>query len=64
MPNSIRWFVVVLWGCCSIAASEDSLVSLRGKIVDADTELPVAARIYVKSADGQWFFPTSDDPAG
>ncbi len=64
MPTSIRWFVPVLWGCCSLARGQEVAVALRGTIVDADSRLPVAARVYVQAADGKWFFPKSADPAG
>jgi hypothetical protein len=64
MQTSIRWFAVALLGCCSIGTAQEANLSLRGTIVDADSKLPVAARVYVKSADGKWFFPKSADPAG
>jgi hypothetical protein len=38
--------------------------SLRGTIVDEATGKPVAARLYIRSADGKWQFAASDDPAG
>ncbi len=64
MQTALRWFVPALFGCCSIVAAQEATVALRGKIVDADTRLPVAARVYVQSADGKWFFPASASPQG
>ena len=64
MQASIRWFVVALLGCHSFVAAQEEMFTLRGEIVDAITEQPVAARISVKSADGKWYFPKSADPAG
>ena len=64
MPTPIRSLLLALFGWTSLAVAQESTVSLRGKIVDSDSKLPVAARVYVQSADGKWFFPKSADPAG
>jgi hypothetical protein len=37
---------------------------LRGTIVDEATGKPLAARLYIRSADGKWHFAASADPAG
>ncbi len=37
---------------------------LRGEVVDVDRQLPLAARISVKSANGSWYFPKSASPNG
>ena len=38
--------------------------SLRGTIVDEATGKPVAARLYIRSAEGKWHFAASADPTG
>src|SRR5262245_53871987 len=38
--------------------------TLTGVIRDAPTGAPIAARVYLRSEQGQWFFPKSADPAG
>jgi hypothetical protein len=38
--------------------------SLRGTVVDQATGKPLAARIYIRSAEGKWHFAASADPAG
>jgi len=37
---------------------------LRGRIVDADTKKPLAARVYILAHDGKWYFPRSASPDG
>jgi hypothetical protein len=37
---------------------------LRGTIVDAATGKPLAARLYIRSADGKWHVAASADPTG
>ena len=37
---------------------------LRCEIVDADTGRPLPGRVYVRSAEGRWFFAKSADKAG
>lgn len=37
---------------------------LRGTVVDAETKLPLAARVYLKSSDGKWHFVRSADAKG
>ena len=64
MQTSIRWFLLALFGWASVAAAQDAMVTLRGTIIDSETDKPVAARMSVKSADGKWYFPKSDDPMG
>ena len=46
------------------ANAQQAKVTLRGQIVDAETDLPVAARLYIESSDGKWFFAESSDPKG
>jgi hypothetical protein len=36
-----------------------SAATVTGKIVDAASQQPVAARLYIKSASGEWFFARS-----
>jgi len=37
---------------------------LLGAIVDAETNRPLAARVYIRRADGAWFFARSASPEG
>lgn len=46
------------------AMAQESVVTFRGEIVDADSGQPLAARIYVQSMDGKWYFPRSASPDG
>lgn len=39
-------------------------IAVHGTIVDAKSESPVAARIYIQGADGKWHFPRSAAAAG
>jgi hypothetical protein len=47
-----------------ISAAAEPNVSVRGQVVDSLTGQPLAARVYLRSAAGRWFFPRSDSPAG
>ena len=64
MQTSIRWFVVALFGWTSLAAAQEETFTLSAEIVEGDTDQPVAARVSLKSADGKWYFPKSENPAG
>ncbi|MBS0204000.1 MAG: CehA/McbA family metallohydrolase [Planctomycetes bacterium] len=48
----------------SVVAAAEPVVTLRGRVLDFDTQQPVAARIYIQGADGKWFFPKSASPDG
>src|SRR6266511_2407018 len=45
------------------AAAAGETVSLKGRVVDADTGAPLPARVYLEKA-GEWFLAKSADPAG
>ena len=45
--------------CSQLQAAE-----LRGRIVDSQTGKPIAARIYITSGQGKWFFVESANPKG
>ena len=70
MPTSFRWFLLALIGWTSVvvrasaATAQEPTVPLRGQVIDADSQLPVAARLYVKGADGKWYFHKSASPEG
>lgn len=42
-----------------IAAGQE-LTRIRGRILDAETKSPMPARMEIRNADGDWFFPTSE----
>ena len=48
----------------SVVAAQEPAVTLRGRVIDADTQQLVAARIYIQGTDGTWYFPKSASPAG
>lgn len=64
MSLSIRLALVVGLLNVSSAVAQQPMISLRGRVVDAQTREPVGARIYVQSADGTWYFPKSALPEG
>lgn len=39
-------------------------IRLRGEVVDADTGKPIACRIYLQAADGEWLFVRSANESG
>lgn len=48
----------------SVVAAQEPAVTLRGRVIDADTQQLVAARIYIQGTDGTWYFPKSASPDG
>ena len=58
--------VVVLFCPIAAAAGEEArpTVLLRGEVVDAQSGDPLAARVYVRTSDGQWLFARSASPQG
>lgn len=62
MSNSIR--LAVLMGLSAISRISAQDVELGGRVIDADTQKPVACRIYIQSTDGKWYFPKSASPEG
>jgi hypothetical protein len=52
-----RLFLVAV--CVAVSIGQASAAILRGRIADADTEKPLPARLYIKSAEGKWFFAKS-----
>jgi len=57
-------FALALWTSLTIAAGVSHAATLSGSIVDDQTGQPLAARLYIRSDKGEWFFATSSDPAG
>lgn len=41
-------------------ASSQERTRVRGQILDAETQLPMPARIEIRNAEGAWFFPSSE----
>jgi len=64
MSTAIRLALVLGLFHVSFAVAQQPSVSLRGRIVDAQTREPVAARIYLQATDGTWYFPKSAVPEG
>ena len=59
--RSVFWFAFVVVALQHANAQENKL---RLKVVDAESDVPLAARIYLRSGDGKAFYFTCDDPAG
>ncbi len=57
------WIYLVL-GILGLALPALGAVPLTGEIVDAATQKPVAARIYIQNDVGKWFFPVSQAADG
>ena len=60
-------FVVIVGMILTVApapAAEPAVVPVYGEVVDADTGRPLAARLYLRGADGKWHFPKSVAPSG
>jgi hypothetical protein len=48
----------------ALLASSALAETIRGKVIDANSKAPLACRMYVQGADGNWYFARSSDPAG
>src|SRR5437879_6163724 len=55
---------LIIGGATLIGAGHAHAAELRGVVVDADGGAPIAARLYIRSDTGQWFFPRSASPDG
>jgi hypothetical protein len=44
--------------------SDPNPIRFVGSVVDADTKEPIAARVYLQNADGDWLFVRSDSDQG
>lgn len=51
-------------GTASVRQEHQSVITLRGEVVDANTHRPLPARVYIQGEDGSWFFPQSASPDG
>jgi hypothetical protein len=51
--------VLCLTALCGLEAS-----TLTGEVIDAATGRPIAARVYIQSASGEWLFPESASAEG
>ena len=67
-PNSVmaNRLIISLAIIFQIASTGDELraTELRGRIFDADTKTPLAARIYIEADDGRTYFAETTDPNG
>ncbi|MCI0352810.1 MAG: hypothetical protein L0Z53_25595, partial [Acidobacteriales bacterium] len=57
-------FVALSTLCLGSATIPDQPPRLTGEIIDAETQKPLPARIYVRGADGAWHFPRSQAAVG
>ncbi len=62
--HSRTGFVVVLALLTGGSAEAQPKLRLNGQVVDADTQAPLACRIYIQGADGTWHFAKSASPSG
>ncbi|MEZ6040497.1 MAG: CehA/McbA family metallohydrolase [Planctomycetaceae bacterium] len=57
---SCRFYVerilAALCCCLAVSVTQATGAEFRGVVLDADSEMPVAARIYVRDSDGDWLF--------
>ena len=51
--------LIVSIATISRVAADEPAIALKGQVIDAGTQQPVAARIRFQSVDGRWFFPKS-----
>ena len=56
--------IVACGGAILFGAAPANAATITGTIVDAATDQPVAARLYLQSAAGDWFFAESAAAAG
>jgi len=47
-----------------LLAATASAATVRGRVIDQATGLPLPARVYIENADGEWFYPVSASPKG
>ena len=59
-PRLIKSLIAYAAACLLLSDSNAGLVT--GAIMDADTGKPVAARLYIQNATGEWFFAESGSP--
>ena len=65
MPRTVLLgFLFLSPGLLAGAEPPSETVSVRGRIVDADTGALLPARIYVQGQDGKWYFPKSASDKG
>lgn len=63
-PQFARGGFVLLLGLCLIVPPDIAAGELTGRVIDADTGRPLAARIYLRSATGDDLFVESASPEG
>ena len=64
-----QWILVLSWallGALTISLSQGTVAAteLRGRIVDADSKQLIPARLYIRSANGDWHFAKSASNEG
>jgi hypothetical protein len=64
MKNTIHIHAAIGALLLHFAAITANAATLTGTILDERTGEPLAARLYVRSEKGEWFFAASADPAG
>ncbi|OHB82450.1 MAG: hypothetical protein A2V98_19945 [Planctomycetes bacterium RBG_16_64_12] len=65
MAVSYSVAAVLFWPILLVAAQDTQpAVLLRGEVVDRQSGNAIAARVYVRSADGRWWFARSASPEG
>jgi hypothetical protein len=65
--NMERRLVLALQAVMMAAALEavgGQTARVTGEVVDAETNRPIACRLYIESDNGTWYFAESSDPAG
>jgi hypothetical protein len=64
MPSAVRTCYLAGVVLALIVISRTHSAELTGSVLDDQTGKPLAARLYIRSEQGDWHFATSADPAG
>lgn len=57
LPGRMMFLIVLFLS--TGASGQEGTVELRGRVVDAESQKPIACRLYLKSTQGTWYFPRS-----
>ncbi len=61
---TVTSWLCVTWAILFCAGSSVLAGEFTGTVLDADTDEQLPARVYVRSADGEWLFVESASPDG
>src|SRR5262249_47255693 len=61
MASALWFFIFAATDAYVCAAYGNPLMQVEGTVRDDVTSQPVTCRLYIKGADGRWYFPESSD---